>query len=137
MELVNSLDEEQERATREGLGEEELALFDILLREKRGGIDKTARDRVKQASRELLVAVKARLAELDRFWEKEQTKGEVETLILDHVHTNLPTPPFTDNDKKLVAANVYAHIWQQAVSGTFGAAVVTLTEDSRRSSAFF
>ena len=123
MELVNSLDEEQERATREGLGEEELALFDILLREKRGGIDKVARERVKQASRELLTAVKARLAELDRFWEKEQTKGEVETLILDHVYMNLPTPPFTDNDKKLVAENVYAHIWQQAVNGTFGVAL--------------
>jgi type I restriction enzyme R subunit len=121
MELVNSLDEEQERATREGLGEEELALFDILLREKRGGIDKVARERVKQASRELLAAVKARLAELDRFWEKEQTKGEVETLILDHIYTGLPTPPFTDNDKKLVAEHVYAHIWQQAVSGTLGA----------------
>jgi type I restriction enzyme R subunit len=123
MELVNSLDEEQERATREGLGEDELALFDILLREKRGGIDKVARERVKQASRELLTAVKARLAELDRFWEKEQTKGEVETLILDHIYTSLPTPPFTDNDKKLVAENVYAHIWQQAISGGLGAAI--------------
>jgi type I restriction enzyme R subunit len=123
MELVNSLDEEQERATREGLAEEELALFDILLREKRGGIDKTARERVKQASRDLLAAVKERLAELDRFWEKEQTKGDVETLILDHVYMSLPTPPFTDEDKKLVAANVYSHIWQQAVSGRFGAAL--------------
>jgi type I restriction enzyme R subunit len=119
VELVNSLDEEQERATREGLGQEELALFDVLLQEKKGGIDKAARERVKQASRELLAAVKARLAELDRFWEKEQTKGEVETLILDHVYTSLPTPPFTDNDKKVIAANVYAHVWQQAVSGAF------------------
>jgi type I restriction enzyme, R subunit len=78
---------------------------------------------VKQASRELLAAVKARLAELDRFWEKEQTKGEVETLILDHIYTSLPTPPFTDDDKKLVAENVYAHIWQQAISGGLGAAL--------------
>jgi type I restriction enzyme R subunit len=125
LELVNSLDEEQERATREGLGEEELALFDVLLQEKKGGIDKAARERVKQASRELLAAVKARLAELDRFWEKEQTKGEVETLILDHVYTSLPTPPFTDDDKKLVAANVYAHVWQQAVSGAFAGGAST------------
>jgi type I restriction enzyme, R subunit len=78
---------------------------------------------VKQASCELLAAVKARLAELDRFWEKEQTKGEVETLILDHIYTSLPTPPFTDDDKKLVAENVYAHIWQQAISGGLGAAL--------------
>lgn len=121
--LVASLDEEQERATREGLGEEELALFDVLLQEKKGSIDKAARERVKQASRDLLAAVKARLAELDRFWEKEQTKGDVETLILDHVYTSLPTPPYTDDDKKLIAANVYAHVWQQAVSGAFAGAL--------------
>jgi type I restriction enzyme, R subunit len=120
VELVNNLDEELLRAPREGLGEEELALFDVLLKEKKDGIDKAARERVKQVSRELLAAVKARLAELDRFWEKEQTKGEVETLILDHVYTSLPTPPFTDDEKKLIAENVYAHVWQQAASGAFG-----------------
>jgi type I restriction enzyme R subunit len=63
VELVNSLDEEQKRATREGLREDELALFDLLQKE---GIDKATRERVKQASRELLAAIKARLAELDR-----------------------------------------------------------------------
>lgn len=58
------------RGTREGLREDELALFDLL---QKDGLDKAARERVKQASRELLVAIKARLSELDRFWEKEQT----------------------------------------------------------------
>ena len=117
MALVDSLDEEQRRATREGLSEEELALFDILIKD---GIGKAERERVKQASRELLVAVTARLAELDRFWEKEQTKGEVEALILDHVYTNFPDPPFTDQEQKLIAADVYEHVWQQAVSDGFG-----------------
>ena len=120
LELVDSLDEEQKRATREGLGEEELALFDLLLKD---GIDKTARERVKQASKQLLAAVKARLAELDRFWEKEQTKGEIETLILDHVYADLPTPPFAEAEKELIARNVYAHVWQQAVSGRFASHV--------------
>lgn len=114
VELVATLDEEQRRATREGLGEEELALFDLLLKD---GIDKAARERVKQASRELFAAITARLADLDRFWEKEQTKGEVEALILDHVYTDLPSPPFTDTEKDLIARNVYAHVWQQAMSG--------------------
>jgi type I restriction enzyme R subunit len=111
--LAKSLDEEQRRATREGLSEEELALFDILLKD---GIGKADRELVKRASRELLVAVRARLAELDRFWEKEQTKADVETLILDHVYVHFPDPPFSDEEKKLIAANVYAHVWQQAVS---------------------
>ena len=116
IELVNSLDEEQKRATREGLGEDELALFDLL---QKDNLDKAARDRVKQASRELLASIKARLAELDRFWEKEQTKADVEVFILDKVYASLPTPPFSPEEKKLIAGHVYAHVWQQAMGGQF------------------
>lgn len=116
LELVQSLDEEQERAARENLTDEELAMFDLL---KREDLTKTDRERVKQASRDMLASIKARLAELDRFWEKEQTKGEVEAFILDGIFMNLPSPPFTPDEKKLVAENVYAHVWQQAMSGGF------------------
>jgi type I restriction enzyme R subunit len=116
IELVNSLDEEQKRAAKEGLGEEELALFDLLQRESLEG---AARERVKQASRELLALIKARLADLDRFWEKEQTKADVEVFILDEVFARLPSPPFTTDEKKLVASNVYSYVWQQAVRGDF------------------
>jgi type I restriction enzyme, R subunit len=116
---VNSLDEEEKRATREGLREDELALFDLL---QRDGLDKTSREQVKQASRELLAAIKARLAELDRFWEKEQTKADVEIFILDNVYAKLPTPPFTPDEKKRAAAHVYAHVWQQAMNGEFAKA---------------
>ena len=74
---------------------------------------------VKQASRNLLASIKARLSELDRFWEKEQTKADVEVFILDEIYASLPTPPFTAGEKKAAAAEVYAHVWQQAVSGEF------------------
>ena len=114
VELVNSLDEEQKRATREGLREDELALFDLLQKE---GLDIASRERVKQASRDLLASIKARLAELDRFWEKEQTKADVEVFILDNVYAGLPTPPFTPEEKELIARNVYTHVWQQAMGG--------------------
>ena len=43
--LVQSLDEEQKRATKAGLSEDELALFDLLQKE---GLDRTSRERVKQ-----------------------------------------------------------------------------------------
>jgi len=78
---------------------------------------------VKQASRDLLQSIKSRLSELDRFWEKEQTKADVEVFILDKVFASLPTPPFTAEEKEIVAANVYAHVWQQAVSGTYASVV--------------
>lgn len=120
VELVRSLDEEQARAARENLSDDELAMFDML---KRDDLSQADRERVKQASRDMLASIKARLAELDRFWEKEQTKGEVEAFILDEVFIKLPSPPFTPEEKKLVAESVYAHVWQQAVRGDFAPAL--------------
>jgi type I restriction enzyme, R subunit len=43
----------------------------------------------------------------------------VEVSILNEIFASLPTPPFTAEEKKLVASNVYAHVWQQAMSGEF------------------
>ena len=80
VELVDELDAEQRRAVEEGLSEDELALFDLLKKDKLGNAD---RERVKQASRDLLAVIRARLSDLDRFWEKEQTKAEVQVFILD------------------------------------------------------
>ena len=118
-ELMDELDAEQKRAVEEGLSEDELALFDLL---KKDDLGKAERERVKQSSRDLLAAIKARLAELDRFWEKEQTKADMQVFILDEIFTNLPTPPFTVEDKEAVASVVYDHVWQQAVSGNFARA---------------
>lgn len=73
-------------------------------------------------SRELLKAIQERLAKLDRFWEKEQTKADVEVFILDNVYSVLPTPPFTAEEKTVVASNIYAHVWQQAMRGGFAEA---------------
>ena len=114
MELMDELDAEQKRAVEEALSEDELALFDLL---KKDDLAKADRERVKQASRNLLAHIEERLSDLNRFWEKEQTKAEVEVFIHDEVYTSLPTPPFTSEEKKSAAAQVYAHVWQQAVSG--------------------
>jgi len=119
VELVGELDAEQKRAVEEGLSEGELALFDLL---KKDNLGKAERERVKLASKELLASIKAQLAELDHFWEKEQTKADVKVFILDEVLTRLPTPPFTEEEKNLLAANVYAHVWQQAMNGEFAKA---------------
>jgi type I restriction enzyme R subunit len=116
---VQSLDEEQARAAKEGLSDDELAMFDLL---KRDDLAKADRERLKQASRDMLASIRARLAELERFWEKEQTKGEVEASILDEIFIKLPSPPFTPEEKKLVADNVYAYVWQQAMRGGFARA---------------
>ena len=118
-ELMDELDAEQRRAVEEGLNEDELALFDLL---NKGDLGIGERERIKQSSRDLLVAITAQLAGVDRFWEKEQTKAEMKVFILDEVFTSLPTPPFTSKEKEAVASDVYDHVWQQSVSGEFAMA---------------
>ncbi len=112
IDLANSLDAEQRRAVEEGLSEEQLALFDLL---QRNDLSKADRERIKQASRELLAGVSQVIAPLDRWTEKEQTQAEVQTFILDHVYQTLPEPPYTPDDKQQVAELVYRHIWQQSI----------------------
>jgi type I restriction enzyme, R subunit len=119
VDLVSSLDEEQKRAAEEGLNEHELALFDLLQKDDLG---KAERERVKQASRDLLASLQDLLSGLDRFWEKEQTKANVEIFILDRLFEVLPTPPFTAEEKEEAARRVYQHVWQQSASGEFAAA---------------
>jgi type I restriction enzyme R subunit len=70
-------------------------------------LSKVDRERIKQASKELLAGVLAVIAPLDHWTEKEQTQAEVETFILDHVYQTLPEPPYTPDDKAQVAQLVY------------------------------
>ena len=112
IELIEALDVEQLRAVEEGLDEDELAIFDLL---KKDGLNRPEREKVKQASRELLEAINHRLAELDRFWEKEQTKAEMEVFILDAVYEKLPPTAFTSEEKQAVATEVYNYVWEQAL----------------------
>lgn len=58
-ELMSELDTEQKRSVEEGLSEDELALFDLL---KKGTLSKADREKVKEASRDLLAAIKGRLS---------------------------------------------------------------------------
>jgi type I restriction enzyme, R subunit len=118
-ELLDGLDEEQRRAAEEGLSEDELALFDLLRKDNLG---KAERETVKQASRALLASLRRLLAPLERWTEKEQTQAEVETTILDQLYRDLPSPPFTEEDKQAAAAVVYRHVRQQSVSGAFSMA---------------
>jgi type I restriction enzyme R subunit len=58
---------------------------------------------------------------LERWTEKEQTKGLVESEILDNVFMLLPTPPFTEAEKQTLATRIYQHVWRQSSAGLFAA----------------
>ncbi len=121
VDLMAGMDAEQHRAAKEGLSEDELALFDLLRKPKLG---KAARERVKLASKSLLESVTKLIAPLERWTEKEQTKALVESEILDHLFQVLPNPPFTDEEKQAVAKKVYEHVWQQSAGGRLGSGEV-------------
>ncbi len=113
IELANSLDAEQRRAAEEGLSDDELALFDLLMK---GDISKKDRERVKQASKGLLAALTELLQPMPDWTQNTATQAEVKVLILDNLWTTLPRPPFTDDDTEAVAARVYDYVWQRSAS---------------------
>lgn len=112
--LAASLDAEQRRAVEEGLTEDELALFDLLLRQS---ISKADRENLKQASKLLLASLRALLAPIQNWTQKATTQAEVKIFILDNLWQALPRPPFTEEDAETVAGRVYDFVWQRSVSG--------------------
>jgi len=112
--FMQGLDAEDHRAAEEGLSEDEYALFCLL---QKDNLAKTERERVKQASQGLLDSLRKLIAQRERWTEKEETKAEVEVLIADELFTLLPTPPFTEDEKAVMAQRVYQHVWQQSASG--------------------
>ena len=102
-----------------GLSEEEYALFSLLQKEN---ITKSDREKVKLPSWSLLEAMGKLIGQRERWSEKEQTQANVEVLILNHLFSAQPSPPFTDDEKPTVAKQVYQHVWQQSASGDFGVA---------------
>ncbi len=100
VELAKSLDAEQQRAVKEGLSKDELALFDMLVRDD---ISKADRDRLKEASRGLLESMEALVKLMERWTEKEQTQAEVKVFILDHLFAKLPDPPYSPKETEQAA----------------------------------
>jgi len=118
VDFVKGLDQEQRRAAEEGLNEEELAVFDLV---QRDDLSKADRERIKAVSKSLLATLQTTLARLERWTEKEQTQAEVRTAILDYLYIQLPTPPFSEEDKQAAAERVYLHVWQQSANQYLGA----------------
>ena len=118
VDFMSGLDAEDHRAAEEGLSEDEYAVFCLLQKEN---LSKSDREKVKLASQGLLDSLRRLIAQRERWTEREQTQAEIEVLILDSLFTTLPTPPFTDAEKQVMANQVYQHVWQQSANGGFQA----------------
>ncbi len=117
--LAAEMDQESQRHVREGLSEDELALFDMLLKEN---ISKTDREKLKRASKGLFASLKERLASMPNWTKNATTQADVKIFILDNLYASLPRPPFTDAETEALAQRLYGFVWQQSESGQFKAA---------------
>lgn len=111
VDLANSLDAEQRRAAEEELTDDELALFDLLFKDR---ISKADRERLKQASKALLASLEAMLNRAHDWTKNTTTQAQVRVFILDNLWEALPRPPFTDDEAEALASRVYDHVWQRS-----------------------
>lgn len=115
MAFVEKMKEEELRATREGLTEEELELFDLLKKEK---ITKDEEQKVKLAAKNLLKRLKEeRPKVLINDWHKDtQTKLQVQAVIKELLDKELPV----SYDRAIYATKcdaVFDHFYIMATSG--------------------
>ena len=88
MDLAKSMDQEEQRYAREGFSsDEELSLYDLLFLET---LTKQEMQQIKRVAVDLLAKVKSKIAELDHWRDKEETKATVDNLIRDTLWSELP-----------------------------------------------
>tara|TARA_R110001592_G_scaffold27763_3_gene102632 strand:- start:9041 stop:12250 length:3210 start_codon:yes stop_codon:yes gene_type:complete len=88
--LVDELSEEEQRAVKEGLSEDSLALFDLLLKPD---LTKKEIDRIKKVAEGLYTTVSRELARIQNFAAKQGARDEIKVKIKDYLwddKTGLP-----------------------------------------------
>jgi type I restriction enzyme R subunit len=90
------LNEEEKRAMREELSEEELAVFDLLGRDKK--ISDKEKAELKAIAKTLLAQLKEKEFKVIQWADKEQTASAVKTVIMDYLFMHLPHPAFDETD---------------------------------------
>ncbi len=110
MKLANDMTKEEQRYVREGFSsDEELSVYDMLFKE-----DLTKKDieEIKKVSALLLEKIKSKIAELDHWFDKQETKAEIENLIRDTLWAELPEsyikdPSIFDECRRKIKEYVY------------------------------
>ena len=107
--LIDDLQEEEKRHIKEGLTEEELAVFDILTR-PRPEVTKKEEQQVKTVARELLEILKEQKLVLD--WKKRtRTRADVQVTMEDMLCERLPEPTYTQEIKQEKVILVFQHVY--------------------------
>jgi len=105
--MKNDLTPEAERAMREGLDEETLAIFDLL---KKPELTKDEEAKVKEVAKQTLAALKVEKLKIDRWRESIQVTAQVKTMI-DYNLQWLPPESYPDEELDIKSLLVYQHIY--------------------------
>jgi type I restriction enzyme R subunit len=113
MKFVATLEDEEQRAIREGLDEESLALFDLLVKPD---LSRNDRERIKKVAKDLLGTLKAEKLRIENWPEKEATRSAVRVTIRDFLYdeaTGLPVAFYSDEEVETKTDLVYQHVFLQ------------------------
>jgi len=105
--LAKDLSVEEQRAIKENMSEEELAIFDLLLKEKLNPEEVAC---IKGATHELLVKLKPLL--VPHWRDFETNRAGVKTTISDLLYAKLPEPTYTEHDCKVRGIEVYNYVYE-------------------------
>lgn len=114
MNLAKSMSEEEQRYAREGFSsDEELSIYDLLFSEN---ISKSDIDKIKKMSKDLLRKIKERIASMDHWTDKQETRAAVDVLIKKVLYEELPDSMFERLEayRKAIYEHVYIHFKQIA-----------------------
>lgn len=114
MNLAQSMSEEEQRYVREGFSsDEELSIYDLLFSDNlsKGDIKK-----VKKMSVDLLARIKERIAGMDHWTDKQETRAAVDILIRDILFEEIPDSMFDRMDvyRRTIYEHVYNHYREAA-----------------------
>ena len=115
IELVNSYSEEEADTKREGLTDEQKAIFDILRHGK--NLEEKEKEEIKKISVELLEDLKKDKLKVDQWSEKTETVAAVYTFVNNKLFTLLPYPTYQTDDIDLRTNLVYEHLKNQYFGG--------------------
>lgn len=115
IELINSLTEEEAETKREGLSDEQKAIFDILRYGKE--LEKEEKAKIKKLSVELLEELKKEKLQVEQVWDKAPTSAAVYNYVNKTLFEDLPYPTYQNDDIDLMTNLVYEHLKNQYYGG--------------------
>jgi type I restriction enzyme R subunit len=115
IDLINNYTEEEAVAKREGLNDEQKAIFDILRQGKT--LTEKEKKEVKSISVSLLEELKQDKLNIVQWWEKVETSAAVYRYVNDSLFRVLPYPTYEENDIVVKTNQVFEHLKSQYYGG--------------------